>query len=90
MGNWQLEVGKFAIYMMFPVASFYAYHQVDWFEDSYKEIQKKVNTKESIQNQKEIQEFITTLKDHRTQERESKFQDKLEKLREEQKNAQSQ
>ena len=29
MGNWQLEVGKFAIYMMFPVASFYAYHQVE-------------------------------------------------------------
>ena len=28
MGKWQLEVAKMALYMIFPVASFYAYHQV--------------------------------------------------------------
>ena len=28
MGNWQLEVAKMGLYMAFPVASFYAYHQV--------------------------------------------------------------
>jgi hypothetical protein len=28
MGNWQLEVAKMAIYMAFPVTSFYVYHQV--------------------------------------------------------------
>ena len=27
MGNWKLEVGKMAIYMAFPVTSFYVYHQ---------------------------------------------------------------
>ena len=29
MGNWQLEIAKMAIYMAFPVTSFYVYHQVD-------------------------------------------------------------
>ena len=29
MGNWQLEVAKMAVYMAFPVASFYVYHQVN-------------------------------------------------------------
>ena len=28
MGKWQLEVAKMGLYMIFPVASFYAYHQV--------------------------------------------------------------
>ena len=28
MGNWQLEVAKMAVYMAFPVTSFYVYHQV--------------------------------------------------------------
>ena len=30
MGNWQLEIAKMAIYMAFPVTSFYVYHQVRW------------------------------------------------------------
>ena len=28
MGNWQLEIFKMAVYMAFPVTSFYVYHQV--------------------------------------------------------------
>jgi len=28
MGNWKLEVAKMAVYMAFPVTSFYVYHQV--------------------------------------------------------------
>ena len=40
MGNWQLEVGKFAIYMMFPVASFYAYHQVEIFGQNRANVRK--------------------------------------------------
>jgi hypothetical protein len=28
MGNWQLEVGKFAFYVFAPVMSFYIYHRV--------------------------------------------------------------
>ena len=31
MGNWQLEVAKMAVYMAFPVTSFYVYHQVTNF-----------------------------------------------------------
>ena len=33
MGNWQLEVAKMAVYMAFPVTSFYVYHQVANFAD---------------------------------------------------------
>ena len=33
MGNWQLEVAKMAVYMAFPVTSFYVYHQVANFTD---------------------------------------------------------
>ena len=28
MGNWQLEVGKMALYLAMPVGAFYAYNQV--------------------------------------------------------------
>ena len=33
MGNWQLEVAKMAVYMAFPVTSFYVYHQVANFAE---------------------------------------------------------
>lgn len=33
MGNWQLEVGKMAIYMTFPVALFYVFNQPQFFEE---------------------------------------------------------
>ena len=28
MGNWQLEIGKFAMYVFAPVVAFYVYHKV--------------------------------------------------------------
>ena len=28
MGNWQLEVGKMALYIFLPVGAFYLFHQV--------------------------------------------------------------
>ena len=88
MGNWQLEVAKMAVYMAFPVASFYVYHQVnalynrelaclnqslniglyiqvDWFEDKLEDIHKKVRTRETIENSKEIQEYVEMLRSHR-------------------------
>ncbi|KAF2354636.1 Protein Pet100 [Trinorchestia longiramus] len=34
MGMWKLEVGRMAIYMIFPVAAFYIFNQPQWFEES--------------------------------------------------------
>lgn len=32
MGGWQLEVGKMAIYMAFPVGMFHYFNQPEYFE----------------------------------------------------------
>jgi len=79
MGNWKLEVAKMAVYMAFPVTSFYVYHQVDWFEDELTEIHKKVRTKETIENKKQIDECIEMMRSHR----DKKFKDELAKMKEE-------
>jgi len=79
MGNWQLEIAKMAIYMAFPVTSFYVYHQVDWFEDELTEIHKKVRTKETIENHKMIEEAVTMMRTHS----DKKFKEKLAKMKEE-------
>jgi len=79
MGNWQLEIGKMAIYMAFPVTSFYVYHQVDWFEDKLKDIHTKTRTKETIQNDKEIKEYVEMMRTHRDKQ----FKEDLAKMKEE-------
>jgi protein PET100 len=65
MGNWQLEVGKMAIYMAFPVVTFYAYHQVDWFADQYKMVQRKVHSSEDPKAREELKEFIKALQEQK-------------------------
>jgi len=68
-----------AIYMAFPVTSFYVYHQVDWFEDELTDIHKKVRTKETIENQKMIEECVTMMRSHG----DKKFKAELAKMKEE-------
>ena len=41
------------------------YIQVDWFEDKLEDIHKKVRTRETIENSKEIQEYVDMLRSHR-------------------------
>ena len=79
MGNWQLEIGKMAIYVFFPVTSFYVYHQVDWFEDELTAIHKKVRTKKTLENAKEIEECAEMMRSHR----DKKFKEELAKMKEE-------
>jgi len=79
MGNWKLEVGKMAIYMAFPVTSFYVYHQVDWFEDQITDLHRKVRTKESVNNTKELQDCVEMMRSHR----DKKFKQELAKMKEE-------
>jgi protein PET100 len=61
MGNWQLEVGKMAIYMAFPVITFYTYHQTEWFEDRYKEMKQKMHTPATVAAEKEFKEFTAAM-----------------------------
>ena len=79
MGNWKLELGKMAIYMAFPVTSFYVYHQVDWFENDIEEMHRKVRTKESIKNRKELEECVQMMRSHQ----DKKFKDELDKMKSE-------
>ena len=96
MGNWQLEIAKMAIYMAFPVTSFYVYHQVmfravkclhckmiklqvDWFEDELTEIHKKVRTKDTLDNHKQIEECVNMMRNARDR----KFKEELAKMKEE-------
>jgi len=79
MGNWKLELGKMAIYMAFPVTSFYVYHQVDWFEDQIADMHRKVRSKESITNKMELQECVEMMRSHRDKQ----FKDELAKMKSE-------
>ena len=79
MGNWKLKLGKMAIYMAFPVTSFYVYHQVDWFEDQIADMHRKVRSKESITNKMELQECVEMMRSHRDKQ----FKDELAKMKSE-------
>ena len=79
MGTWKLELGKMAIYMAFPVTSFYVYHQVDWFEDQIADMHRKVRSKESITNKMELQECVEMMRSHRDKQ----FKEELAKMKSE-------
>ena len=53
--------------------------QVDWFEDELTEIHKKIRTKDTIENHKQVQEFKEMMSSHR----DKKFKAELAKMREE-------
>ena len=68
-----------AIYMAFPVTSFYVYHQVDWFEDQIADMHRKVRSKESITNKRELQECVEMMRSHRDKQ----FKEELAKMKSE-------
>lgn len=80
MGNWQLEVFKMAIYIFMPVASFYVYHQVDFFEDKLRGLQRRVHSTESTENEKVIKEAIDKIQKSRFGNAEKSFQEQLKEL----------
>ena len=53
--------------------------KVDWFEDELTEIHKKVRTKDTIANHKQIEECVDMMRSHR----DKKFKDELAKIKEE-------
>jgi len=61
MGNWQLEVWKFSMYVFAPVVSFWVYHKVDFFKDDLIKFERKVQTPEILQNEQKIKDDLELL-----------------------------
>jgi len=76
MGNWQLEIGKFAMYVFAPVVAFYVYHKVDFFNEDLEQFNRKINTPQMLANEKQMKEDLELLK----RLRESSIRKKLENL----------
>lgn len=76
MGNWQLEVAKMAVYVFMPVAAFYVYHQVDYFEDELTRFARRHHTRETVQANKTIKEAIELNRQHR----ENMYKEELKRL----------
>ena len=55
------------------------YFQVDWFEDEITDLHRKVRTKESMENTKELQDCVEMMRSHR----DKKFKEELAKMKQE-------
>jgi len=62
MGNWQLEVFKFALYITMPIGAFYAYNQTEWFRDYLYYYERKSQTPQMRANAEKLNEFREELK----------------------------
>nr|CAG4643911.1 EOG090X0508 [Lepidurus arcticus] len=58
MGNWQLEVAKMGLYIMFPVVLFYHFNQAEYFEDWMIKMRRELYPPENKMHRKEIEETI--------------------------------
>jgi len=74
MGNWQLEIFKFSLYVFAPVASFYIYHKVDFFNNELETFQRKYNTPQLLKNEKQIQQDLEFLNSLREDDLRKKFE----------------
>jgi len=77
MGRWQLEIWKFSLYVFAPVASFYIYHKVDFFNKDLERFERKVTTPALIQNEKQIKEDLEFINSLREESLRRKFEAKL-------------
>jgi len=74
MGNWQLEIFKFSLYVFAPVASFYIYHKIDFFNNELEKLERKVTTPTLLKNEKQMQENIEILNSLREEGLRKKFE----------------
>jgi len=77
MGRWQLEIWKFSLYVFAPVASFYIYHKVDFFNKDLERFERKVTTPALLQNEKQIKEDIEFLNSLREESLRRKFESQV-------------
>ncbi len=63
MGSWKFEVAKFALYVFFPVGSFYAFHQIQYFdEEKLVDFQRRINTPRMQENAEMFKHKIAELR----------------------------
>jgi sigma54-dependent transcription regulator len=77
MGNWQLEIFKFSLYVFAPVASFYIYHKIDFFSKDLERYERKVTTPALVQNEKQIKEDLEFLNSLREESLRRKFESEM-------------
>ena len=68
MGNWQLEVGKMAVYIFLPVGAFYLFHQVDYFRDELLRIERRSRTKSSFENEEKMERLMQKIREKREED----------------------
>ncbi len=78
MGNWQLEVFKFALYVSFPVGLFYVFNQPKYFEDWVVKVRQELYPPSQEEHRRKFKE---ALQSYRRQETEKELLQKLEDLK---------
>lgn len=78
MGGWQLEVGKMALYMAFPVGMFHYFNQPEYFEKWVTETKRQLYPPESKSHRDEIEKTIKAMRAKHDQELQAEY-DKIEK-----------
>ncbi|XP_018332827.1 protein PET100 homolog, mitochondrial-like [Agrilus planipennis] len=77
MGTWQLEVGKMAIYLMFPVGLFHYFNQPQYFEEWVTKTKRELYPPENADMRAEIQRVKIAIEE----KHEAKILKELEKQR---------
>ena len=68
MGGWQLEIGKMAMYMTFPVAMFYYFNQPEYFEKWVTKTRREMYPPEDKSHREEIETLIRSMREKKDQE----------------------
>lgn len=63
MGGWQLEVGKMALYMAFPVGLFHYFNQPEYFEKWVTDQKRLMYPPDSKSHRSEIEQTIRDMRD---------------------------
>jgi len=76
MGGWQLEVGKMALYMAFPVGMFHYFNQPEYFEKWVTEQKRLMYPPESKSHRSEIEKTIRDIRE----QNENKMMEEFEEM----------
>lgn len=62
MVGWKLEVGKMAMYMMFPVTLFHWFNQPEYFEKWVTKMKREMYPPSHLDHHEEIQQAIQSMR----------------------------
>ncbi|KAJ8964139.1 hypothetical protein NQ314_005107 [Rhamnusium bicolor] len=63
MGGWKLEVGKMALYVMFPVALFHYFNQPEYFEEWVVKTKRELYPPESKEKRESFEKAIRAIRE---------------------------